>query len=78
VTREDAATKGHRLLVEGRLDIRRVDAEVILARVRSDSGRIYDVGWSPDASYCTCEARSRCSQFRAVQLVTVLEPVQRK
>ena len=71
--REDAATKARRLLVEGRVTIRTLSDDLIEARVRGDSARHYDVIWEPSGWSCDCDALSRCSHTRAVQLV-VLEP----
>jgi len=69
--REGVALKGRRLLVEGRVILRRVDERQIVANVRGDSAAVYLVsadarGWS-----CSCPARGRCSHVIACQLVTL-------
>jgi uncharacterized Zn finger protein len=70
---ENATTKAERLLAHGRVTIRTITDGVIEASVRGDAARQYVVGWDPRGWYCDCEALSRCSHIRAVQLVT-LEP----
>ena len=66
--RENAQTKAMRYLVEGRIIIRFVDGERVLARVRGRA--VYDVehqagsGWS-----CSCPARGRCAHILAVSHV---------
>lgn len=68
--REDARTKATRLLVEGRVAIRRVDHQHVVARVRGegeDHEVTFDGAWS-----CSCPARSRCShQFAVMRVVTI-------
>jgi uncharacterized Zn finger protein len=71
--RENAAAKGRRLLTEGRVTIRMIDADEITAVVRGDTAREYAVRWDRLGWSCECDARSRCSHVRAVMLV-VLEP----
>jgi hypothetical protein len=75
VPREDAATKARRLLAEGRLTLRVLSEHVIEASVRGDSALVYTTRWDRAGWACTCEARTRCSHVRALQLV-VLEPSQ--
>jgi uncharacterized Zn finger protein len=72
--REDAQTKARRLVAEGRVTIRRVSDDAIVANVRGDSAMVYIVTWSPAGWSCSCPAIGRCSHTRAVQLV-VLEPL---
>lgn len=43
--REDVHVKGRRLLVEGRLELRRIDARSVSARCRGDSGELYKLGY---------------------------------
>ena len=74
VPREDVATKARRLLAEGRLTIRVLSEHLIEAAVRGDSALVYTTRWDRGGWTCTCDARSRCSHIRALQLV-VLEPV---
>lgn len=72
--REDAATKGRRMLAEGRLTVERLTPSgLIVARCRGDSGAVYALGFDPDGSEwrCTCPSRGRCSHLRALQLVVV-------
>jgi uncharacterized Zn finger protein len=79
MVREDAKTKGKRLLTEGRLRIKWVDDLRIQALCRGDDGAVYEVGF--DGSwYCTCPAASRsmsmrCSHLIALKLVAIaVEP----
>ena len=78
VGRENARTKGLRLLTEGRLTVERVDneARVIVAHCRGDSGDVYPLGYHPRTGWlCRCEARGRCSHLWALQTVTVKPPM---
>ena len=74
--RENAHSKGRRLLAEGRLRVIEVDefAAVAMAEVRGDSGGLYVVGRDERGWFCGCPARGRCAHMVALQLVTVLEP----
>jgi hypothetical protein len=75
--RGDAAGKARRLVSEGRVTIRRIGDDLILARVRGDEAEVYAVTWDPDGWSRGCLALGRCSHVRAVQLVTLthdLEP----
>lgn len=74
--RENAHDKARRLLSEGRVTIRALGENEIVAVVRGDSARCYTVRWDPNGWTCDCEARIRCSHARGVQLV-VLEPRRR-
>lgn len=72
--REDVHVKGRRLLVEGRLELRRIDARSVSARCRGDSGELYKLGYYEEGRwYCACPARSRCSHLTALMLC-VLKP----
>lgn len=72
--RENATAKARRLLTEGRVTIRTLRDDLILAEVRGDSARRYEVVWEPAGWSCPCDAISpRCSHVMATQLVT-LEP----
>ena len=74
MTRETAQLKAVRLAGSGRVSIRRIETDLIVAVVRGDSAREYGVRWAPSGWRCTCPALSRtCSHVRAVMLV-VLEP----
>jgi uncharacterized Zn finger protein len=72
---ENAASRGRRYLVEGRLHVRRADEHRILARCRGDSEAVYAVGYEREREgwFCTCPAKRRCSHMVALQLVA-LEP----
>jgi uncharacterized Zn finger protein len=80
VPRESAHEKGVRLAGSGRLTLRRLEEDVIVAKVRGDSARIYSTGWTPAGWFCTCPFGENaspgraCSHVRALQLV-VLEPL---
>ena len=69
--REDAQTKARRLVSEGRVTIRRIGDDLIVADVRGDTAEVYPVTWDPDSWSCGCPALGRCSHVRAVQLVTL-------
>jgi hypothetical protein len=69
---EDAATKARRLLTEGRLAVRSVDAERMVARCRGDSAEMYDVGFDPAGWHCSCPGHGRCSHARALRLVVLV------
>ena len=64
MTRESAASKGRRYLVEGRLCLTHLDQDDVSAWCRGDSGEIYDVGhdfcrgW-----FCSCAARGDCAHL---------------
>lgn len=73
--RESANDKGRRLLVEGRLLVRRVDLDLglIIAECRGDSGEVYYLGRDPTNGQwrCTCrEMKGKCSHLVALHLVT--------
>jgi uncharacterized Zn finger protein len=72
--RENARSKARRLLAEGRVTLRRIGPDAIVARVRGDSAREYAVAWNPSGWFCPCDAVGRCSHILAVMLV-VLEPL---
>ena len=69
--------KARRLLTEGRLQLRSLDAEWITATIEGDTGA-YRLGLNPGGWWCACPARTRrCSHLLALQTVT-LTPPQRK
>jgi hypothetical protein len=69
--RENARDRGRRLVAEGRLVIRRVNEEEILAVCR-DSGELHELGYHPSGGWwCDCVARTQCGHLYALQLVTV-------
>jgi uncharacterized Zn finger protein len=75
--RENAATKGCRLLVEGRVRVLEAseDGGYVSAEVRGDSARIYVVSYEAGEGWrCDCPTFGVCSHIRAVQLVVVVEP----
>jgi uncharacterized Zn finger protein len=69
--RENAASKGRRLLVEGRLQVRLAGPAGIQALCRGDSGETYRVEYERGGWSCNCPAFGRCSHLIALQLVTV-------
>jgi hypothetical protein len=69
--RENAASKGRRLLVEGRLRIRSAGPAVIVATCIGDSAEVYHVGYEPGGWHCSCPALTRCSHLTALMLVTL-------
>jgi uncharacterized Zn finger protein len=69
--REDAYTRGVRLLSNGRLVVERIDGHVIEARVRGDHGEIHRLGYRPGEWHCSCAARTWCAHLVALTLVTV-------
>ena len=71
--RENAQDKARRLLTEGRVTVRTITADMIVASVRGDSALVYETRWDRGGWTCTCDARSRCSHVQALMLVT-LEP----
>lgn len=74
--REDARTKGLRLLSAGRLRVVRVDGNTIVATCRGDSGEVYDLGHDPGRAphwRCTCPAKTACSHLHALWAVCAVE-----
>jgi uncharacterized Zn finger protein len=72
--RENAPMKARRLLTEGRVSVRTITDETIVASVRGNSAKTYSVTFDPGGWSCPCDALSvQCSHVRAVQLVG-LEP----
>ena len=74
--RESAFTKGRRLLVEGRIFVRRVDDAGFLANVRGDSG-MYETGFDGARWFCTCDhkaASTPCSHVMALRLIFATGP----
>jgi hypothetical protein len=77
MTRENAAGKGRRYLIEGRLTIRSFSrTEGVVAIVRGDSGLVYRAEWHPDLGWlCNCLARTdQCAHLVALRLITVANP----
>lgn len=72
MTRESAATKARRYLVEGRVVVEVVGTGHLLATVRGD-GALHRVTYGRGGWLCACPARSRCAHLLAVGLVTAPE-----
>jgi uncharacterized Zn finger protein len=72
MAREAAFDKARRLLVEGRVNVKRVNAGAVIAEVRGDGGRIYLVSGDDRGWACPCDAVTYCSHAMAVALVTLL------
>ncbi len=69
--REDAQSKGRRYVLEGRVQVYRVDDRVVRATVRGQ-GEVYRCGFDPgDGWWCACPARTRCCHLVSLQLVVV-------
>jgi uncharacterized Zn finger protein len=63
--------KPGRLLTTGAVQITFATDQIVSARVRGDSGPIYDVRWSRMAGWdCTCPAYRSCTHIEAVAQVT--------
>jgi uncharacterized Zn finger protein len=71
--REDARAKATRLLTEGRVIVKTVNQNVVVANVRGDSGHIYTVtGDARSGFVCPCQSVGPCSHALALALVTLL------
>jgi SWIM zinc finger len=73
VSRENAELKARRYLVEGRLEVQRVDHDLVLARCLGDEGDLYAVRWDQErhAWRCNCPAYGpRCAHVLALARVT--------
>lgn len=69
-SRESAATKGRRLLAEGRVAVLLVHRGRVNAEVRGDSGLTYRCRRDPHGWSCTCPAkRDTCSHLVALRLI---------
>jgi uncharacterized Zn finger protein len=69
--RENGAAKADRLLVSGRVFVRRVNRNEVAAAVRGDSGEMYEVGFIRGRWRCSCPAIGPCSHLIAVQRVSL-------
>ena len=68
---ETTEDKARRLLTEGCLQIRSVDAQWVTATIRGDTGR-YHLGLTPGGWWCSCLTPGpRCSHLTALRLVTI-------
>jgi hypothetical protein len=69
---ESMEEKANRLLVDGRICVRRAEPQgLVVATAEGDTGT-YDLGFDPERRQwrCTCPARKpRCSHLMALQLV---------
>ncbi|WP_436792614.1 hypothetical protein [Actinospongicola halichondriae] len=74
MARETVRDKAGRYLLEGRVILNRVDARMVVARVRGD-GAIYSTGWANGAWSCDCphQARTDCSHVLALKRVTAID-----
>ena len=73
---ENAEAKGRRYLVEGRLEVQRVDSESVLARCLGDEGDFYRVHWDEERRWtCSCPAFGpRCAHVLALARVVRKPP----
>jgi uncharacterized Zn finger protein len=72
MVRENAEAKARRYLVEGRLEVQRVEAGNVLARCLGDEGDFYRVHWDEAQRRwtCTCPAFGpRCAHVLALARV---------
>jgi uncharacterized Zn finger protein len=67
-SRESAATKGRRYVLEGRLRLLLVHGPRIYAECRGN-GATYHCGYVKGRWWCSCPARGTCAHLVAVQLV---------
>ncbi|MGI8775305.1 MAG: hypothetical protein ACR2KQ_09910 [Actinomycetota bacterium] len=70
--RENAASKGLRYLIQGRVQIRRAGSDHVEATVRGN-GRAWTVEYRDGWWRCDCPARSKCAHRHAVEQVVVVE-----
>ena len=66
--RENIESKGRRYLIEGRLSVRRLEPNRIVAACRGTE-ETHRLGYEHGDWFCTCPARGRCSHLVALQLV---------
>ena len=70
--RENAAAKARRYVSEGRLIVRHVHGDHVLASCRGD-GAIYEQRVNGADWSCDCPARGRCAHLIALGLVTATD-----
>lgn len=70
--RENAATKGRRYVVEGRLTVTLLHGRRIRATCRG-GGAVYRLGHDRAEWWCECPARGLCAHLVALQLVATPE-----
>ena len=70
-SRESAAAKGRRYLVEGRLSLLHVSDKLIIANCHGDQGDTYTLGYDFNRKTwrCDCPARGVCAHIVALALV---------
>ena len=75
VTRETAAEKAKRILIEGRLIVRELDEHggTVAADCRGDA-TVHSLGRDNHGWFCSCKARGRCSHLLALGSVVALGP----
>jgi uncharacterized Zn finger protein len=73
--RENAAVKGRRYLIEGRVRIIEANDHdgTVTADVRGD-GASYNAGRDEHGWFCNCPARGQCAHLVALGLIVALEP----
>jgi uncharacterized Zn finger protein len=72
--RESVAAKAHRYLAEGRLEVREVTPDRIVATCRGD-GATYRLGHDARGWWCDCPHRGpRCAHAVALRLVVTRTP----
>jgi len=71
-SRESAATKARRYLVEGRLILSRVVPGEVEGTCRGD-GMVFHLGYSRGGWWCDCPARSTCAHLLAARLVVAVD-----
>jgi uncharacterized Zn finger protein len=70
--RENAEAKARRYLVEGRLEVQRVEHDLVVACCLGDEGDLYHVHWDDErrAWKCSCPAFGpRCAHVLALARV---------
>lgn len=70
--REDARTRGTRLLIEGRVIVTAVTATAVRAIVRGE-GHLWHAGYDRGVWRCDCPARSTCSHLHAIKRVVSVD-----
>jgi uncharacterized Zn finger protein len=73
VSRENAEAKARRYLAEGRLQVERVEHDVVLGCVLGDEGDVYRIRWDQERRSwrCSCPAFGpRCAHVLALARVT--------
>lgn len=69
MTRENAAVKARRILVEGRVTVTACGPGFARALVRGD-GAVHEATEDARGRLCTCEARGLCAHSLALGLIT--------